>query len=102
MYIRDDICYAGTPAEDRRIVAARVLAGGMMLIEFASGERRLWDITLLKEPVFQPLQDEKVLREFVIFHGILTWQNGEIDIAPETVYAMSYPYEMDKDNINIA
>jgi hypothetical protein len=22
----------------------------------------------------------------------MTWMNGEIDIAPETVYANSYPY----------
>ena len=28
-----------------------------------------------------------------IFHGVMTWDNGEIDIAPETVYAESYPYE---------
>ena len=27
-----------------------------------------------------------------VFHGIITWNDGEIDIAPETVYADSYAY----------
>ena len=28
----------------------------------------------------------------VVFHGVITWNNGEINIAPETVYAESYAY----------
>lgn len=24
--------------------------------------------------------------------GVMTWRNGDIDIAPETMYADSYPY----------
>ena len=28
----------------------------------------------------------------VIFHGVITWKNGEIDVAPEAVYQNSYPY----------
>lgn len=28
-----------------------------------------------------------------LFHGVITWNNGEIDIAPETVYAESFPYD---------
>ena len=45
----------------------------------------------LKE-AFEPLKDEKTLADFTIFHGVMTWLNGEIDIAPETMYAESYPY----------
>jgi len=33
------------------------------------------------------LKDEKVLEDFNIFHGVMTWMNGDIDIAPETMYA---------------
>ena len=33
-----------------------------------------------------------VLEDFNIFHGVMTWMNGDIDIAPETMYADSYPY----------
>ena len=28
-----------------------------------------------------------------VFHGVITWNNGEIDIAPEYVYEESYAYE---------
>ena len=27
-----------------------------------------------------------------ISHGVITWKNEEIDIAPEYVYEKSYPY----------
>ena len=29
----------------------------------------------------------------VISNGVLTWDNGNIDIAPEAVYQESYAYE---------
>lgn len=51
-----------------------------------------FDTTLLKGSAFEPLKDEKVLEDFNIFHGVMTWMNGDIDIAPETMYADSYPY----------
>lgn len=28
-----------------------------------------------------------------IFHGVITWMDGRIDIAPETVYEESFAYE---------
>ena len=34
------------------------------------------------------------------FHGVMTWMNGEIDIAPETMYADSYPYTY--GNVSVA
>ena len=37
---------------------------------------------------------------FTIFHGVMTWMNGEIDIAPETMYADSYPYT--SRNVSVA
>lgn len=55
-------------------------------------QQRLFDTTLLEGSAFEPLKDEKVLVNFVIFHGVMTWMNGEIDIAPETMYVESYPY----------
>ncbi len=47
----------------------------------------------MKGGAFEPLKDEKVLKDFAIFHGVMTWMNGEIDIAPETMYAESYAYD---------
>lgn len=33
--------------------------------------------------------DIKVLADYTIFYGVMTWMNGDIDIAPETMYADS-------------
>ena len=66
----------------------------MMLVTFASGERRLYDATqLLEYPAFQPLKDEAVFKLANVDHGVVTWMDGDIDIAPETMYADSFPYD---------
>ncbi len=92
MYIKNDICYAGALQPEIKISNAKPLSGGMMLITFSTGEKRLFDTTLLKGSAFAPLSDERVFSQPTIFHGILTWDDGNIDIAPETVYRESYPY----------
>lgn len=92
MYIIDDVCYAGEATPDIKEKEATVLRGGMLLLTFSTGEQRLFDTTLLTGAAFEPLKDEKTLADFTIFHGVMTWMNGEIDIAPETMYAESYPY----------
>lgn len=93
MYEINGICYAGKCEENIKITAAKVLRGGMMLVTFSTGEKRLFDTTTLKGSAFAPLKDEAILKDFSLFHGVLTWQNGEIDIAPETVYAESFAYD---------
>ena len=92
MYIIDDVCYAGEATPDIKVKEATVLRGGMLLITFSTGEQRLFDTTLLTGSAFEPLKDEKTLADFTICHGVMTWMNGEIDIAPETMYVDSYPY----------
>lgn len=92
MYIIDDVCYAGAKTQNIKVKEAEVLCGGMLLLTFSTGEQRLFDTTLLKGSAFSPLKDEKVLEDFNIFHGVMTWMDGDIDIAPETMYADSYPY----------
>ena len=92
MYIIDDVCYAGEATPDIKVKEATMLRGGMLLITFSTGEQRLFDTTLLTGSAFEPLKDEKTLADFTIFHGVMTWMNGEIDIAPETMYVDSYPY----------
>ena len=92
MYIIDDVCYAGEKIQNIKVKEAKVLCGGMLLLMFSTGEQRLFDTTPLKGSAFEPLKNEKVLEDFNIFHGVMTWMNGDIDIAPETMYADSYPY----------
>lgn len=93
MYEVNGVCYAGKCEDGIKISEAKVLRGGMMLVTFNTGEKRLFDATTLKGGAFEPLKDENVLKSFSLFHGVLTWQNGTIDIAPETVYAESFSYD---------
>ena len=93
MYIVNGICYAGNDAKDIKIKEAVPLRGGMLLVTFTNGEKRVFDTTLLKGSAFEPLKNEKVFKNISIFHGVITWNDGEIDIAPETVYADSYAYD---------
>ena len=93
MYILNDICYAGQLQEGIRVAEAKPLRGGMLLVTFSTGEKRLFDATMLQGPAFAPLADEEVFSHPVLFHGVITWNNGEIDVAPETVYRNSDAYE---------
>ena len=93
MYILNDVCYAGEMQDGIKVTQVNPLRGGMMLVTFSTGEKRLFDTTLLEGTAFAPLADEKIFMNPVLFHGVITWNNGEIDIAPETVYRDSYAYE---------
>ena len=93
MYVKDDICYAGELKENIKVVEVKPLRGRMLIIAFSTEEQRLFDASTLTEPAFKPLEDEKVFNNPDLFHGVITWNNGEIDIAPETVYRDSYAYE---------
>ena len=93
MYIVDDICYAGSMKDGIKVTSAKPLRGGMMLVTFSTGEQRLFDTTMLKGSAFRALADEEIFSHPTIFHGVITWNNGAIDVAPETVYQNSYAYD---------
>ena len=93
MGIQDDVCHAGEMQDGIKVTEAKPLRGGMMLVTFSTGEKRLFDTALLQGSAFATLADEKIFNNPVLFHGVITWNNGEIDIAPETVYRESYAYE---------
>ncbi len=93
MYIVNDVCYAGELQAGIKVTAVKPLRGGMLLVTFSTGEKRLFDTTKLQGAAFAPLADEKIVSEPTLFHGVITWMNGQIDIAPETVYRDSYAYE---------
>lgn len=92
MYIIDDICYAGSPCEEVHVIEAKPLVGGMLLLLFSSGEKKLFDTRALTEPAFQPLRDESVFNTARVEHGFVSWADGSIDIAPEYVYENGVPY----------
>ena len=92
MYFIGDIAYGGELTEDIKIDAVKVLRGGMYIVTFSTGEKRLFDTTELKGEVFEPLAEEKIVNNPVLYDGIITWDNGKIDVAPEFVYQNSYAY----------
>ena len=93
MYIANGIAYANAKMQETSVKAVKPLDDMMMIVTFNSGEKRLYDATqLLAFPAFQPLKDEKVFKNAKVEYGAVTWNNGEIDIAPETMYENSYEY----------
>lgn len=93
MFVVNGIVYAGEPREELKVSDASLIDDFYMLLTFSSGERRVFDgKKLLEYPAFFPLTNQKIFDGFKINRGILTWQDGEIDIAPEKLYEMSWPY----------
>lgn len=97
MYIKDGICYAGEFQEGIKILEAVPLRGKMMLVKFSTGEKRLFDCAQLTGEAFKPLEDDAIFNNPVLFHGIITWKDGEIDVAPETVYKKALPMKAKRD-----
>jgi hypothetical protein len=85
--------YASEPARGLRVESARVVDDLCMLVTFSTGETRLLDATkLLGFEAFAPLADRKVFEDFSVDHGVLSWRDGDIDIAPEGLYKRTYEY----------
>ncbi len=85
--------YANEFKESLKLTDARVTDRLMMLLTFSTGEKRVFDATVLTGSAFEALKDESVFKNFKIVHGALTWMNEEIDCAPEYMYKHSYAYE---------
>jgi hypothetical protein len=92
MYVIDDICYAGELIEGIKVKEVQVLQDKILLVTFSTGEKRLFDATELKGSAFNILSDEKIFNQPKLSRGVITWNDGQVDIAPEMVYAKSYPY----------
>lgn len=92
MFISNGYVYGGEPNAQTSITKVRVLPDHMIIFTFRNGEERLFDATALTGPAFEPLKDESILMQCTLDHGVPTWLNGDIDCAPEFIYAHSYEY----------
>lgn len=93
MYILDNIAYAGEPVQPARVKAVRPLTDYKLLVLFTTGERKVFDLEpFLSMPCYKLLSDKNVFDRVFVECGTLNWNNGEIDIAPETVYEKSTEY----------
>jgi hypothetical protein len=93
MYILDGVVYAGERVDCLDVDKIKVLEDMIMLITFNNNETRLFDATVLKGEVFEPLKDENVFKTAKVEFGVVVWLDGEIDCAPEFMYENSYKYE---------
>jgi hypothetical protein len=64
----------------------------MLLVGFATGEQRLFDTTLLEGSAFEPLRSKIIQDTVKVEHGFISWDDGNIDVAPEYIYERSYAY----------
>lgn len=88
------LAFASEPKASMKVLDAKVVNDLSILAIFSTGGKRLFDASeLTDKPAFKPLKDSRIFGVFSIDHGIVTWDNGETDLYPETMYAMSYPYE---------
>ena len=97
MYIINDIAYADEfNNNELKISDFKVITDLCMLITFSNGEKRIFDAQqLLKYPIYKKLEDFEIFKNAIVDNGILTWENGSIDIGVEAVYDHSYVYEQD-------
>ena len=73
------------------VEAVQTLPDFGLLITFTDGLRRRFDMRpYLHYPVFRRLENPGYFSLARVDYGTVTWP-GEIDIAPETLYAHSVP-----------
>ena len=89
MVIRNDICYADSPGPQLKIVAAENVGERLVKVCFNDGETKIFDGGALVGEVFAPLADPKAFAAWKLDYETLTWNDGDIDIAPEYVFAHS-------------
>ncbi len=88
MYIEDGIAYAGEREPKLAISGVRPLEDYKLWVRFNTGEAKVFDFKpLLHKPAFAPLADEALFKQVYIDYGVTVWDDGNIDIAPETLYS---------------
>ena len=92
MIVKNGICYPDDMAPVLKVVSCRAVGDTRLRVGFNNGEVREVDLSpLFSVPALAPLGDPEVLRNYTIDHGILTWLDGELDIAPEWLFDHGVP-----------
>ena len=72
-------------------VSVKVLPDFTLLVEFADGERRSFDMKpYLDYPAFSDLRDLGVFMQAHVAFGTVVW-NEDIDMSPDTLYLRGQP-----------
>ncbi len=98
MNIIDGIAYAGDPKLVIKVKSVRPMEGYKLWVRFNTNETKVFDFSpLLDAPAFIPLKDKDLFDSVYIDYGIPVWNDGEIDIAPERLYADGECWVRDND-----
>lgn len=74
-----------------RVCTVQAETAYTLRLTFDSGECKRFDASpYLDYPVFRPLRDPNLFGLARVAYGTVEWP-GEIDFAPETLYALSTP-----------
>ncbi len=92
MYIINDIVYADNYNNKQiKVKNIKFITDLCLLVTFSNGEKRIFDAKqLLEYPIYEKLKDNELFKKAYVENGVIVWDNGKIDIAPETVYNNSY------------
>ncbi len=85
-----------------RIAAVTAQDDHSLLLTFANGEKRHFDMTpYLVYPVFKPLRQVTFFKLAQVGHGTVTWPQ-EIDFDPDTLYLESRPAKLEEQRARAA
>ncbi len=88
MYVLKDVANTGEPVFNVLVKIARPLDDFRLWILFSTDEVKIFDFKpLLTSPAFTPLTDKAIFDNVFVENGYPVWNNGEIDISPEKLYA---------------
>ena len=75
------------------IISVKATKDYLLYLEFENGEKKVFDMNILmdKKP-FNRLKASSLFLAARIDYGTVCWP-GDIDIAPETLYDRSIPYQ---------
>ena len=84
--------YADDRAPVLKIVSADLQEDWMADVRFNDGTGCRMDFgQLLETPAFRPLKDISLFLSGKVMYGTLTWNEGDIDIAPQWVRSHGMP-----------
>jgi hypothetical protein len=90
MYVVDGIAYAGESEPLLKVVGIRAMDDYALWLRFSNNAERVFDFKPLFEfPLFKKLQNQELFRGVYLDNGVPTWLDGEIDLAPETLFDRS-------------
>ncbi|MBF0426703.1 MAG: DUF2442 domain-containing protein [Magnetococcales bacterium] len=74
-----------------RVVAVEVYEPPTLVLSFAHGERRCFDVSpYLDRGIFRELRDAAYFRSVRAVSGFIAWPRGQ-DFSPDTLYLKSTP-----------